>query len=257
MKIHFFLSLFPMEALIASQLPAEEFGAYMTMGPDKLAGDRMIFVELRKGDFGGPFDWKSARDRCVRHPDGRRKHSVYLSVYRTLEHVPLELFGALHLVTCDGRSLAIAPIPCSGTVEDMDSSGKVFLYQELCPLRPLVVSRLAPIPFLEHATGVETSISVPQLAFADLKMVDFGSLDNTGSIAYRNMGHLKACVEALALPGKPAKTVDRSHIESFSYRNIGRGIFAGNFYRCVFYPMPCVPELRRSNYDWAKSAQIL
>lgn len=257
MKIHYFLSLFPTEALIASHLNAEEFAAYMALGPRNLAGERVIFIELRKGDFGGAFDWKAARARCIPHVDGRRKNSVYLSVYRTLEQMPLEYFGTLHLVTADGRSLSIDPIPCTEGAEERGSDGRMFLYQELCPTRPLVVSRLPPIPFLDHATGGGTPILVPNLVFADLRTVDFGSLENTGSISYRNMGHLKACMDSLSAPGKWTKTVDRSHIESFSYRMIGRGIFAGNFHKCLFYPMPCVPELRRSHYDWAKSALIL
>ena len=47
--------------------------------------------------------------RCVPHANGEPKHSVYLSVYRVLEHVPLSALGSLYLATRDGRVMEIPP----------------------------------------------------------------------------------------------------------------------------------------------------
>ena len=109
MKIHYYLTLYPMEAMVASQLEPEAFGAYMAIGTRRGSSERLIFAEVRQETLGDAFDLDYARSRCTAHDDGTPKHSVYLSVYRALEAAPLNGLGLLHLVTKDGRSLAIEP----------------------------------------------------------------------------------------------------------------------------------------------------
>ena len=63
--------------------------------------------ELSK-EFGTYFDWDYAKKTCVPHSDGDPKHSVYLSIYRVLEHVPMDAIGNMYLVTRDGRSFSVS-----------------------------------------------------------------------------------------------------------------------------------------------------
>ena len=67
MAIHYYLSVFPMEALIASQLDPTQFGSYMATGSKKGSKEQIIFIEV-EGGFGTDFDWKDAEARCVPHP---------------------------------------------------------------------------------------------------------------------------------------------------------------------------------------------
>ena len=90
MEVYYYLTVFPSEALIASQLNPEQFGAYMATGSKKGSAERLIFIEVEPG-FGDYFDWKYAGERTVPHPNGDPKHSVYLSVYRALEHTPVDV----------------------------------------------------------------------------------------------------------------------------------------------------------------------
>ena len=74
MTIHYYLTVFPTEGLIASQLGPEDFGSYMATGSKKGTAEHLIFIEV-SGEFGSYFDWDYARQNCVQHSDERPKHS--------------------------------------------------------------------------------------------------------------------------------------------------------------------------------------
>ena len=44
---------------------------------------------------------------CKPHDDGAPKRSKYFSIYRVLEHIPLENLKNLYLATDDGRVLGL------------------------------------------------------------------------------------------------------------------------------------------------------
>ncbi len=87
MQNYLYLSLIP-ESLVASMLPPEEFGAYLATGTRKRPHGRAMFFQIAPDFQSDYFDLASADRRCVPHPDGQPKHSVYLSIYRALEHIP-------------------------------------------------------------------------------------------------------------------------------------------------------------------------
>ncbi|MFW6362627.1 MAG: hypothetical protein ACOC0D_02175 [Spirochaeta sp.] len=255
--MYYYLTVYPIEALIASQLSPEDFGTYMATGTKKSKFEPIMFFEV-DGGFGSYFDWQYAAERCVAHPDGGPKHTLYLSAYRTLENTPLSRLKDLYLTTRDGRSLQLSQTPMP-----RHSDRSFHLYQELCPVQPLVVSTLDPVDFASFMTDPEkTRISVPAIVFTDVKMVDLSSDGPTGNVgpAYdRNSDHLHDCIrEVKELSGKPTKTVYRTNIERFSFQVISSGIFAGNrSEETVFFPMPDLNTLHNEHYDWARSAQLL
>ncbi len=253
MQTHFYLSVSPIEALIASQLEPIAFGQYMAIGSKNGSYERIMFMEL-EGGFGDYFDWAYAKERCVQHENGDPKHSVWMSVYRVLEHVPLSAMGTMYLTTKDGRSLAIEP--------DKDASftkREFYVYQELAPLTPLVVSALDPSAFAAYMTDPSNKVSVPRVVFSDLKVIDFDDPTRTGNIGAtydKNLDHLKACVDAVTtVKNKPNKNVERS-VSSFSYQIIRDGIYVGDGATTLTYPMPTIDEIRKNNYDWGRSAMI-
>lgn len=255
--MYYYLTVYPLEALIASQLPPEEFGTYMATGTKKSKFEPIIFLEV-DGGFGDWFDWNYAADRCVPHPGGEPKHTLYLSVYRTLEHVPCSQLKELYLTTRDGRSLRLEK-----SAPAQHEERRFHLYQELCPVHPLVVSTLCPRDFAAYMTDpARTKISVPALVFCDVKMVDLSGDGPTGNIgpAYdRNSDHLHDCIrEVEQLADKPTKTVYRTNIERFSFQVIKSGIYIGSRDESpLFYPMVDLNTLHNQHYDWARSAQLL
>jgi len=257
MGIHYYLTLFPMEAMIASQLDSGAFGAYMAVGNRKGSAESLMFFELTESELGDSFDLDYAKRRCVKHSDGRLKNSVYLSVYRALEFVPLKAFGKLWLITKDGRALSLEP----SVYTDPDTWGGNALYQELCPAHPLVVSALNPKHFADYIVEDSTKVTMPAIFFADLNIPDFGGKSFTGNIGGyfdKMMEHLKFCIEELKDgKGKLTKVVDRSSFSAFNYQVIGSGLYIGTAGgKLVFYPMPSRDVLKKKHYDWAKSALI-
>lgn len=256
MDTHYYLAIFPMEALIASQLNPQEFGSYMATGSKKGSAERLIFAELT-GEFGSCFDWAHAAERCVRHPNGDPKNSVYLSVYRVLENVPMDVYKALYLTTSDGRSLELFTSDYTAP----DQGRPFFVYKELCPITPIVVSTLEPRAFARYMTDPSIKTFVPAMAFTDLKMIDFDNPEKTGNIGnlYDNkLGHLKECVhEVTTYKGKYNKILERSRAASFTYQTIKNGIYIGNQDTLLFFKMKTEEELKDQAYDWAKSAMIL
>ncbi|MFP4644423.1 MAG: hypothetical protein ACLFM0_08715 [Spirochaetales bacterium] len=257
MATHFYVPIFPHEALIASELAPEDFGRYMAIGRGNGGSyERIVFLEV-DADCSPYFDWDYARQHCVPHANGQPKHSVWVSTYRVLEHIPISAMKTLSLVTADGRTLTIEE---PRTAEDSEKR-EYYVYLELCPLHPLVTSRLDPREFSAFMTDSTNPIAVPTIAFADLKTIDFRNPENTGNIGRiydRNLDHLRDCIAAVTdTQNKVNKNVERSVVEGFSYGIIETGIYIGNSDGCIVYPMPKLETLRQHYYDWARSALVI
>lgn len=257
MSIHYYLSLFPLEALIASELDPEIFGVYMATASHRGSSEPHTFVEVEAGKVADSFDIAYAEQKC-RGEAGRKKNSVYLSIYRTLEQIPLDALGKLYLVTRDGRSLPLEPTFLKGTTP---TTKPFYLYQELCPIRPVVVASLAPTQFCQYMTAAETKVHVPRIAFADLRVIDFDRLDNAGNIGnlyHQNLLHLKDCVLSVTTKeDKKVKTLERARVESFTYNIIDSGIYVGDQQGVLYYPMKSAGELNMHHHPWARSALIV
>jgi hypothetical protein len=244
-----------MEAMIASNLDADSFGVYMATGSHRGSSERLIFIELHGDKLGTAFDTAYAEKRC--HEKNNQKNSVYLSIYNVIEKIPFEAFGKMYLMTRDGRSLPLEPEFVVGTTP----AKPFFLYQELCPVRPLVVSKYDPARFLQLMTSPDKKTHVPRLAVADLKVVDLDNLDDSGNIGdlyYQNISHLKACIESVKNNDlKDMKILDRTRVDSFTYQLIDSGIYIGDQEQILYYRMKNEQELSLDHHEWGKSAMIL
>jgi len=256
MEHYYYLSLFPTEALIASQLTPEQFGFYMANGSRKGSAEKIIFAEIESG-FGDYFDWKYCEQKCSEHGNGNPKNSLYLSIYRVLEHIPLTQIGSLYLTTKDGRTLKLDKTEYQPPAKKQD----FMIYQELCPVTPMVVSRLNPPNFAKLLTSKKQKIHLPKITFADLKLIDFADPEHTGNIGGlydRNIHHLLDCIKQVTSDdGKDTKILDRSHVESFSFNIIRNGIFIADEKELLYYHLPTIEEIKQIDYDWGRSALIL
>ncbi len=255
MDIHYYVSIYPLEALIASNLDPFEFGQYMALGERMGSNERIIFVET-EGEFGRHFDWSYAKKECVPHEDGRPKHSTWLSTYRVLEHLQLDKLKSMYLTTQDGRTLEM---PRNDEVLPTENR-EYWAYQELCPVHPLVVSVLDPKEFANFMTDSSHHISVPAIAFANLKTVNLSDPERSGNLGgtYDHKAeHLARCVEAVrGNPKKPNKNVQRSNAE-FSYQVIDQAIYIASGGKLAGWRMPDRRTLETEHRDWARSAMIV
>ncbi|MFA5468477.1 MAG: hypothetical protein WC224_05410 [Sphaerochaetaceae bacterium] len=256
--MYYYLLVSPTEALIASMLDADAFALYMSRGEHNTAKEQLIFAEIT-GEFGSDYDWEFARKTCVAHSDGRPKNSVYLSVYRALERVPLEFLGDLFLVTKDGKCLRLK----KGLYEEVKKWRGYALYKELCPVTPLVASTLQPRSFATYLLDSTRHISVPAIVFADVKLFDLDDIKTKdeclGLFDWDSCQHLRSCfAEIRRSPFKKAKTIDRSYSEQFDYSVIDKGIYFGRAKEgIIFYPLPSVETIKERYREWGVSANII
>jgi len=215
------------EALIASMLAPEDFGVYYAVGSQKKARGQAIFFEVDPNFRNKELNIEEGFRRCVPHEDGSPKRSIYISVYRVLEHVDLKAVGSLYLTTQDGRTLGI------DQSKDVPSNGTgLHLYQELAPVHPLVVSSYGPRDFYDLIVKRPTSLlTLPAICFAELRLGELAEnpeFGDVGDLPYANIDHLRQCLTELATKTVHSKMVDRIHSGDIAYRTIKSGLFLGN-----------------------------
>jgi len=252
METYLYLSVMP-EALVASQLPPQSFGAYYATGSQKKSRSQAMFFELDPGFRDEYFDIEAGYKRLVPHEDGSPKRSVYISIYRVLEHVSLNAIKKLHVTTSDGRTLSLdksESIP--------ESTGEMHLYQEIAPVHPRAVSTLGPQEFFDLLNDPQKSmVTVPALCFVELTLgglaqdPEFGSAEG---LPYSSIDHYRECLIELKTKTVTIKMVDRIHRTAFHYRTVKSGYYMGNAGELLFFPMPSQEELRKKHYQWWRSA---
>ena len=241
------------EALIASNLEPEKFGSYLAVGTQKRARGQAVFFELDIDLMGDVVSKKYIEENCVPRPDGTPKRTLYISIYRVLERIPLKALKSLYLTTDDGRVLKLDP-----SEFEHQKGESLHLYQELCPVTPRIASTLDPVKFVNHVCDSKNNISVPKLFIVQL---DLGNLANdpiAGSaenLPYSNIYHLRDCLAGLLQNSvKFTKTVVRFFTGDIQYRTCKNGFFIGDAENCIFYAFPSVQELDEKHHSWWRSA---
>jgi hypothetical protein len=254
-KIHYYMVCSRFEALIASHLEPEAFGTYMAVGTKKLASGHVAFFEIDPEfpRYTDQFKIDDIGERCAPHEDGTPKRSKYISVYRVMEFLPLPVYGPLYLTTPDGRVLRLDASPYEAGAED----GGINLYQELCPLIPMVLSLLPPSKFAQVITDPRSPVHAPRIFFADLRI----DLDAQGKLAgwlpYTDPLHIEDLIHELQhvqAGAKPTKTVSRTPRVRGFLRVIRRGFFLGDQTGVKFYRFPTREELEIHHSKWWHSA---
>jgi hypothetical protein len=253
MRKYIYLTSNP-EALVASMLPPEGFGQYLSTGTKKRNKGQAIFFEVDLDKIEKLIDIDSLNKRCVAKPDGSPKSSVYLSVYKVLEIIPLGALKSLYLTTDHGYVLELAKVVYDKSKEPQN---ELHLYQELCPVSPMVASSLSPSVFLKRLTDGSIPIVLPKLFFVELKLGELASNPLSGSaehLPYPNIGHLRDCLEIIKGEyEKHMKTVHRIFAGELLYRTIDTGFYVGSGDDIVYYPYPRMSELEKINYNFFRA----
>lgn len=250
MDIHYYMLCYRSEALIASHLEPEAFGLYMSVGTQKNTRGNVLFFEIDRNLKSDYFSVSDIEQRCLPAPDGSPKKSKYISIYRVLEHLDLSVFGRLYLSTADGR---VMHLEASDTYREEDEAPGANLYQELCPVNPMVVSPLAPSKFIRFMTSPDNPVHLPRLFFADMLLDRDSHGHLAGYLPYEDTDHIMDCIREVEA-GKETKTISRTpHIHGF-FRTIRRGFFLGDQSGLKFYKYPAIDELEVEHAAWWHSA---
>ncbi|MCK5691511.1 MAG: hypothetical protein KAI08_01640 [Bacteroidales bacterium] len=250
MKQYLYLSITP-ESLVASHLPPFEFGNYLAIGTRKSLRGQAIFLELNPTKMPNlPTDYMN--ERLVPYANGEPKRSVYLSIYRVLENIPVEAMLNLYLVTDDGKVLELKSVPFP-----LDKQDIIHLYQQFNPISTRVASKLSPPEFIAFLTDTEKPVSAPSIFMVELKLNKLSRHPEAPihDLPYPNPDHLKDCLSTLMLSKQRlTKTVIRQFKGELSYRTIKTGFFVGNRDDYLHYAFPSIDELEGPYYSWWRSA---
>ncbi len=240
MESHLYLSLIP-EALILSQLPPDKFGAYHG---DRLQAarlrDRLFFEVDPSADLSGFRMDEAAPVAC---PTAMVRRAVGLpGGLQCLAARPARGF-APSLSDHPGRSSLWVSDPAAWTGDGRD---RFFLYQELGPVYPRVASSLGPRGFCALVTSADKLVSLPRLAFIDLKLGSLASdtdIQLDGSVPYQNVEHLRECLRSLRdHAARKTKIVYRGMRPDLLFSMVRHGLFVGDAHGLRFFP--CRPRIR-------------
>jgi hypothetical protein len=255
MSNHLYLSLIP-EALIMSQLPPDKFGAYIATGSKRQIEGPAVFFEVDQSADLSAFRLDEAHARCKEHQDGSPRRSIYVAVWNVLPRVPLEALLQCHLTTPAGLTLTLDPAGWPG-----DNGDLYHLYQELGPVYPRVASRLAPQAFVGLVCSPDKMVSLPRLAFIDLKLgvlAQDSDAELSGQVPYQHIDHLRECLRSLRdNPARMTKIVNRGLRPDILFSFIRSGVFVGDASGLRFFPMPSEEQLESEHNLWWHSAQAL
>lgn len=251
-ETYLYLSLIP-QALVASMLPPSEFGSYYAVGRKLHVQGEAIFFELDPGFRSDDFPFELIPEKCVPGPGGEPKESVYLGIYRVLSRIPVSALGDLYLVTGDGQTLRLK----RGDYQP-DPDRALHLYQEFCPITPMVASQLEPLEFCRFITDPTLPVHVPRLVFSELMLHELATDPIGGAsddLPYLQLDHLRDCLNELKTTGKQTKLVLKQVREGVLYRMVKGGFYVGDQDDFAFYPYPSPEELETEHRLWWRSAQ--
>ena len=163
---HLYVIMWPNYALVASNLPPDEFGKHYTLGSSRYFHGQVIFAEI---DINYRHDFLNIDkyiDEVKPDASGAPKRTKFLATYRVLEHIDLSAFKELYVTSTIGKTLRLESAP----YEKEHDPGYLRTFQELAPMRSIVLSWMTPLEFGEHITDPNQPKSAPKVLF---NQIDF------------------------------------------------------------------------------------
>lgn len=252
---HLYMIVFPINALISSQLEPHRFAEHFTIGSAKHFKGKVIFVEIDINFRNDYFNIDKYLQQTVPHPDSSPKKTKFISSYRVLEHIDFKSFKSLYLVTANGKALEIKQEPYTAKNEP----GLVRIYQEIAPLTNLVASTLEQRHFGKYITGETHSKGCPKICFTqyEFNVNEFLSTNKNRELMYSPIPECNPArlydylLELKNTPEKKTKTISLSStLLEASYTLIRHGFWFVANDEMIFYRMPDAEEMEKKYFDW-------
>lgn len=253
---HLYMIVFPINALVASQLPPEKFGEHYTMGSTtKHFSGKVIFAEINKNFKNDFFNIEEYLEQTVAHSDGSPKKTKFISSYTVLEHVDLSQIERLFLCTRNGKVLPIEPAEYTAYNEP----GMIRIYQEISPLETLIATNKDQRDFGKYITTQTKSKGAPKICFTQIdfnidkffennKNRDIFNIDLPVVNPYRFFDCISELKEK---PEKTTKTISLgSLLKEISYKYLRHGFWFAAGDELKFFPMPSETDLENKYYYW-------
>lgn len=254
---HLYMIVFPINALVASQLEADKFGEHYTTGSAKHFSGKVIFAEIDINYRNDHFDLESYIELTVSHENGEPKKTKFISSYNVLEHIELDAIKTLFLCTSNGKVLSISPSEYGA----VNKPGLLRIYQEITPLDTLVASTKDQREFGKFITTETKSKGAPKICFTQ---IDFNIQQFLDSNKNKEIFHIDLpsvnpyrfydCINELKdNPDKLTKTIGLgSLLKEVSYKFLRHGFWFACGNQLKFFPMPSISDLEDKYFYWWK-----
>ncbi len=254
---HLYMIVFPINALVASQLEPDKFAEHYIIGSAKHYSGKVIFAEIDINYRNDYFQIDEHLKVTVPHEDGSPKKTKFICSYNVLEHVELDAIKTLFLCTANGKVLPIQPAEYTAVNEP----GLIRIYQEICPLENLVASALDQRYFGKFITTQTRSKGAPKMVFTQIEfnIEQFFEMNKDKEIFHAelygiNPYRLYDCImEIKGKPEKLNKTISLgSLLRDISYKFLRHGFWFAEGEKLKFFPMPSLNDLENKYYHWWK-----
>lgn len=254
---HLYMIVFPINALVASQLEPDKFGEHYTIGSAKHYNGKVIFAELDINFRNDYFKIDEYLEKTVPHSNGEPKKTKFIKSYNVLEHVDLSAIQKLFLCTTNGKVLPIEPKEYTAYNEP----GLIRIYQEVSPLENLVASTKDQRDFGRFITSETYSKGAPKMCFTqiDFDIEKFLEMNKNKEIFQIELPSVNPyrfydCItEIQKYPQKVNKTISLgSLLRTISYKFLRHGFWFAAGEELKFFPMPSEAELEDKYFYWWK-----
>ncbi|MBN1300506.1 MAG: hypothetical protein JW995_04760 [Melioribacteraceae bacterium] len=254
---HLYMIVFPINALVASQLEPDKFGEHYTTGSAKHFSGKVIFAELDIHFRNDHFEIDKYLELTTEHPDGSPKKTKFIKSYNVLEHVDLDAIKKLHLCTANGKVLSID----SSEYTAYNEPGLIRIYQEITPLDTLVASTFDQREFGRFITKETLSKGAPKICFTQIefnigRFLEQNKNKEIFSIELPNVNPYRfydCIMELTDKPEKLTKTIGLgSLLRDISYKFLRHGFWFAEGDKLKFFPMPSLNELENQYFYWWK-----
>lgn len=247
-----YMTLYPNNALIASQLTPEAFARHYTSGSSRHYNGKVIFAEINpdfRHDF---FRIDQTLENLEPHEDGRPKATKFIASYRVLEHMPFSAILKLYLVSQEGYALGLE----KGTHDAVHEQNKIRFYAEIAPMRMMALSKYEFPAFGRYITNPDLAKSAPAQFYTqlDVDLPEFVEEFERNPFRQSPVRNIHPSTlrdgyyELLKYPDKQNKGVALdSHLDEFTFKLIRHGFMFARQDEHLFFPMLSTDEIEKTN----------
>ncbi len=254
---HLYMIVFPINALVASQLEPDKFGEHYTIGSAKHFSGKVIFAEIDINYRNDYFDIESYLTRTLAHEDGGPKKTKFVGSYNVLENIHLSAIQKLYLCTTNGKVLPLE----AKEFKPITKPNMIRLYQEVTPLDNFIACNLDHFEFGKYITTESVSKGAPKLCFTQIdfdieQFLEIHKNKDVFNIELPNVNPYRfydCIMELKENPEKKTKTISLGGIlGDISYKLLRHGFWFIGGDESKFFPMPSEAELEDKYYYWWK-----
>lgn len=256
--VYLYVIMWPNYALVGSNLPPDEFGKHYTLGSSRYFHGQVVFAEIDPSYRNEYLKIDKYIGDVKPNAAGRPKRTKFIATYRVLEHVDFSAFRSLYITSTMGKVLELKSAP----YEKDHEAGHLRTFQELAPMRAIVLSWMTPPEFGNFITDPERPKSAPKVLFnqIDFDIDDFLmrlEADQFHKSPIPNVHPHKLREQILEVRANPNKKVKGISLDAafgqMAFTQLRTGFWIAHHEELLFFPIPTEEELKNEHYEWFKS----